>query len=59
MEGLNLKKEQTTETGIEKTMSAQEVLVPIYEERLDPENVLNYMFEKNKYSFSGLGERVN
>ena len=43
----------------EKTISAQEVLVPIYEEHLNPENVLNYMFEKNKYSFDGLGERSN
>jgi hypothetical protein len=43
----------------EKTINAQEVLVPVYKERLDPENVLKYMFEKNKYAIEGLSERRN
>jgi hypothetical protein len=45
------------ETVEDKTGDAQEVLVPVFNERLSPENVLNYMFEKKKYSYDGLAER--
>jgi hypothetical protein len=50
---------KSPETAGEKSGAAEEILVPLFNEHMSPDNVLEYMMGKKKASFDGLGERIN
>ena len=60
MEGFNQNREKEVrvpENRNQKLESAQQILAPIFKERLSSDAVLEYLMEKNKASFAGLEER--